>query len=148
MDYPKLKSSAKVAITKFFVLVAGIIMLAVLGPRAFGQELKNAPAVEGILPEPAPRVRVLGSYAAVWPTVAIPPEYPSLARQVRLQGKVLMKVRVGKDGVPKSMAVTPGSHPILVEAVKKAVWKFRWKPYLVNAKPIEFEVEVEVHFGL
>jgi TonB family protein len=54
------------------------------------------------------------------------PDYPVLARLSRIEGRVCVKIDIGKDGSITSAQVC-GGHPLLREAALKAVrtWKFR-----------------------
>jgi TonB family protein len=56
----------------------------------------------------------------------ISPNYPDLARKMRIQGVVKVEVIVRPNGTVKSMRVLGGS-PVLVEAAADAVkrWKFQ-----------------------
>jgi TonB family protein len=53
------------------------------------------------------------------------PEYPALARRMNLTGAVKVNLVIGADGSIKDVKVQ-GGHPLLVEAVQKALknWKY------------------------
>lgn len=57
------------------------------------------------------------------------PDYPSLARQMNITGKVKIEVTVAPDGHVKSTRPVGGS-PLLLDAATKAVksWKFESGP--------------------
>jgi TonB family protein len=57
------------------------------------------------------------------------PEYPALARQMNITGKVKIEVTVAPDGQVKATRSVGGS-PLLIEAATKAVksWKFETGP--------------------
>ena len=77
----------------------------------------------------------------------VPPEYPALARQARLQGVVLFQVTVGRDGRIAQMELIRG-HPLLVPAAREALAQWVYKPTLLNGMPAEIVTEVEVPFRL
>ncbi|HLW89053.1 MAG TPA: energy transducer TonB [Terriglobales bacterium] len=55
------------------------------------------------------------------------PEYPAVARQLNLHGKVKIEVRVSADGHVTSTNVL-GGHPTLAVAAEVAVKKWRFEP--------------------
>ncbi|HLV86156.1 MAG TPA: TonB family protein [Candidatus Sulfotelmatobacter sp.] len=77
----------------------------------------------------------------------VQPQYPPLARTAHVQGTVLLKARIDKDGNVESVELIRG-HPLLVAAAIDAVKKWRYKPFLKNGKPISVETEIEVNFRL
>ncbi len=73
---------------------------------------------------PPPRVRLLSS-VPLTPEVFVQPEYPLLARMARVEGAVSFKIEIDTNGGATNLTFESG-HPILREAVKKAVsaWRF------------------------
>lgn len=57
----------------------------------------------------------------------IVPEYPAIARQLNLHGKVRIEARVSTDGHVTSTDVI-GGHPTLASAAEDAVKKWRFEP--------------------
>jgi TonB family protein len=55
------------------------------------------------------------------------PGYPTLARNMGLQGTVRVDAVVSPDGSVKMVDVK-GGHPVLVQAAATAVRKWRWEP--------------------
>ena len=53
------------------------------------------------------------------------PEYPPIARSLRLAGTVKLKTIVAADGTPKSVVVT-GGPPIFCAAAVSAVRQWKW----------------------
>lgn len=88
-------------------LTFAAIFLCVLACRAFAQETP-APA--------APERKV---------TLRVEPQYPELARKMRLQGVVKVEAMVRPNGSVRATRVL-GGNPVLVEAAADAVrkWKF------------------------
>jgi len=70
------------------------------------------------------------------------PDYPELARAMRLEGSVKLRVTVTPNGTAKSVE-TIGGHPLLVQAAEQAVHKWTW----VRSKDESTEL-VEVRFHL
>jgi protein TonB len=77
----------------------------------------------------------------------VQPDYPEIARQVRVQGPVRLRAIIGKGGTIENLVVESG-HPMLVAAAIKAVRQWRYRPYLLNGEPVEVEAEITVNFVL
>jgi protein TonB len=77
----------------------------------------------------------------------IQPAYPPLARQARIQGKVLLQAEISKDGTIENLRLISG-HPMLAPAAIEAVKQWRYKPYMLNGEPVAVETQVEVNFTL
>ena len=77
----------------------------------------------------------------------VQPEYPPLAKQARIQGTVLLRAVIDREGKIENLQVL-GGHPLLVEAALKAVRQWRYRPYYLNGQAIEVETQITVHFTL
>ena len=77
----------------------------------------------------------------------VEPPYPAIARQIRLQGTVVLRAMIGSDGNIERIQVISG-HPILVQAARDAVSQWRYRPYFLNGMAIPVETEVTVKFNL
>lgn len=77
----------------------------------------------------------------------VQPEYPVLARQVRVQGTVVLRAIISREGAIEKVQVLSG-HPMLVQAAIEAVRQWRYRPYVLNGEPVEVETEVTVKFIL
>ena len=81
--------------------------------------------------------------ASARPIVSTPrPGYPDLARTMRLEGTVKLRVTVTPNGTARSVE-TVGGHPLLAKAAEQAVYKWTW----ARAKQESSEL-VEVSFHL
>ncbi len=80
-------------------------------------------------------------------TYRVQPSYPELARSQHIQGPVLLKVLVGKDGTVQQVQVMSGD-PKLATAAADAVVKWRFKQFVLNGQPAEFQTQVTVNFKL
>ncbi len=99
-------------------------------------------------PAPPPRVvRVGGSIIAPKLVKRVPPEYPALAAQARLQGLVIVEAQVDTQGVVRTVKVLRGA-PLFDEPALFAVRQWRYQPLLLNGQPTEFIVVVTVMFNL
>jgi protein TonB len=77
----------------------------------------------------------------------VEPRYPSLARQARIQGIVLLQATIGKDGSIENLHLLSG-HPMLAQAAVEAVRQWQYRPYVLNGEPVEVETQVTVNFVL
>jgi periplasmic protein TonB len=77
----------------------------------------------------------------------VQPDYPLLARHARVQGQVVLRAIISRDGTIENLQVLSG-HPMLVRAAVDAVRQWRYRPYLLNDEPVEVETEVKVNFIL
>lgn len=59
--------------------------------------------------------------------IRVPPEYPSIAKQMNLEGSVQLEATVGRDGSVKGVRVL-GGHPMLAEALTRAVMRWKFEP--------------------
>lgn len=55
------------------------------------------------------------------------PQYPTVARSMRLEGNVRADVLVGSNGKVKSVDVK-GGHPVLVQSAEDALRQWKWEP--------------------
>lgn len=80
-------------------------------------------------------------------TRPVRPEYPLLARQMKVQGAVVLQVLIGKDGVIQGLRVQSGP-AILADAAREAVRQWRFKPYVQDGQPVETQASVMVKFTI
>lgn len=75
------------------------------------------------------------------------PHYPVIARQIRLQGTVILRAVIGSDGAVRSVEVLSGP-ALLGEAAREAIEQWRYQPTLLNGTAVEVETLVTVIFTL
>jgi periplasmic protein TonB len=75
------------------------------------------------------------------------PQYPTIAREARIQGTVVLQATIGKDGAIQNLRVVSGP-PMLQQAALAAVRSWRYKPFLLNGSPVAVETTVNVVFKL
>lgn len=77
------------------------------------------------------------------------PPYPALARRLRLEGRVVLRVRVGVQGAPlETLVDTSSGYDILDQAAMVAVREWRFVPARQGIAAIEAWVQVPVSFRL
>jgi periplasmic protein TonB len=77
----------------------------------------------------------------------VQPAYPALARAARIQGAVVLQAVISKQGTIENLVVLSG-HPMLAPAALDAVRQWRYRPYILNAEPVEVETQITVNFSL
>jgi protein TonB len=95
----------------------------------------------------AQKVRVSSGVAQGLLVHQVTPQYPTLARQARIQGTVILQAVIGKDGTVQNLRVLSG-HPMLVQSAIDAVRQWRYKPYYLNGEPVEVDTQINVNFTL
>jgi TonB family protein len=75
------------------------------------------------------------------------PDYPLLARQMKVQGSVLMQALISRDGVIQDLQVLSGP-PILASAAQEAVKQWRFKPYYQEGAAVETQAHITVNFTI
>lgn len=101
-------------------------------------------ATSQVIPQ---RVRVSESVARSLIVKKVDPVYPPLARQARIQGSVILQVKINKSGDVENVQLFSG-HPMLAPAAIDAVRQWKYNPYLLNGEPVEVETRVTVNFTL
>jgi TonB family protein len=99
------------------------------------------------LPLNAMKVRVSSGVANAMLVKKVNPVYPQDAKDNRIQGAVVMKLTIGKDGGIKDLQLISG-HPALSPAAIETVKKWEFKPYLLQGEPVEVETSVTINFTL
>lgn len=77
----------------------------------------------------------------------VEPDYPVETIQEQIEGAVKLRVTIAKDGKVKQIEPM-GGPPALVGTSVAAVQQWRYKPTLVNGKPIEVQEVVKIVFRL
>jgi len=75
------------------------------------------------------------------------PRYPELARQVRLEGEVVVECVIDAQGLVREARVVRGPG-LLREPALAAVSRWRYAPTLLNGRPVAVRMSVSVRFEL
>jgi TonB family protein len=76
------------------------------------------------------------------------PIYPVRARQNRISGRVVIAVKIGRDGRIHSMKLVSAPDADLAIAALTAVRQWIYKPYLLNGEPVEVDTMITVNFDI
>src|SRR5437870_12844045 len=77
----------------------------------------------------------------------VQPVYPESARQNHVQGTVIMRAVITKDGRVAELRPVSGPKELIPAAVG-AVQQWRYKPYLLAGQPVEVSTQITVNFQL
>jgi protein TonB len=111
-----------------------------------GSVLSSTPVAVPKIATPQ-RVRVSSGVSTGLLVRKVPPTYPPLARQARIQGVVILQAQISKDGNIENLQLISG-HPMLAPAAIEAVKQWKYRPYLLNGEPVEVDTQVQVNFTL
>jgi TonB family protein len=127
-------------------LVALVVLFAGSGLEARpSQEQTSPPASQGTaLPQ---RIRVSQKVEEGLIAKKVQPQYPQEAREQHIQGTVVLKAQISKEGDVIQLELVSG-HPMLVPAAIEAVKQWKYKPFLLNGQPLLVETQITVNFTL
>jgi protein TonB len=123
--------------------------------------------ISDVIGDPGPGVEhsIMDDYVRPVPTIAVQPhprtsvimegnlihkvepQYPTIAKQLHIEGTVIVKAIISRDGVITHAEAERGQ-TLLAQAALAAVRQWRYRPYYLNHEPIEVETEITVNFVL
>src|ERR1700674_5443984 len=80
-------------------------------------------------------------------SVSVPPDYPLLARQMKVQGAVRLQALISREGTIQELQILSGPS-ILATAAREAVKQWHFKPYIQNGQPVETQARITVNFTI
>ena len=98
-------------------------------------------------PKPTGPVRVGGQIKEPRKLKNVPPVYPDVAKQARIQGVVVLEATIDPSGRVDNVRVLRGI-PMLNESAVDAVRKWTYSPTLLNGVPVPVIMTVTVNFTL
>jgi protein TonB len=73
--------------------------------------------------------------------------YPALARQIHHEGRVELRALISTTGTIESLEVISGD-PLLIQSALVAVREWRYRPTILNGRPIEVDTRITVIYTL
>jgi TonB family protein len=116
-----------------------------------GQRPAAAPAPSVAQPAPPPGpITVGGRVQAALLLQNTQPVYPPELKQQGVEGAVLIRATVSRDGVPVNAHVLNSDEvdPRFAQAALEAVSQWRYQPARLNEDPVETEISIDVEFRL
>ncbi len=98
-------------------------------------------------PPPPPPVTIRGGLVPGRLLQRVAPVYPADAKAAGIEGTVVLKGLIGKDGTLKDLHVISGPQELRQAAIDAAS-QWVYSPYLLNGKPVEVDTTVSVNFNL
>jgi periplasmic protein TonB len=123
-----------------------------LQPSAPPQSVTEAPVTGeaenagNVTSEAAERVQMSPDASSIV-TRPVTPNYPLLARQMKVQGSVILQALIGKDGIIQNLHVVSGPH-ILSSAAQDAVRQWHFRPHFEGAEAVETQAKITVNFTI
>src|SRR5580698_4435368 len=122
---------------------------------SLGASNPNNQAISGIISTPAAslphqaaqQLKVSQGVSQGLLIKSVPPVYPALARQMRVQGSVELLANIGKDGSITKVTAISGDG-VLARAAIDAVKQWKYKPYYLDDQPVEIQTQITVNFKL
>jgi TonB family protein len=75
----------------------------------------------------------------------VPPVYPTQAKAMRIEGKVVLDAMVAEDGTVRDVKVVQGP-AVLVSSALDAVKQWRYKPFMLDGKAVKSPMRITVDF--
>lgn len=112
-------------------------------------QLTPAPKGYGDSPRPfrVSRLHMTESVSGEHLLKKVEPEYPPEAKATRLEGDVIFRIIIGKNGKVREIHLRRGK-PILIEAAAKAVSEWQYETFILNGEAVEVESLATIQFRL
>jgi len=114
---------------KFAATVAALVMFAAFCPaQEEPKKVSKAEAMSAVLSK-------------------VQPEYPPVARQVRVQGTVELEALITESGAVEKVDIVSGN-ALLTGPSAATVKRWKFKPFLESGKPVKVIAPIELVFKL
>jgi len=94
--------------------------------------------------EPKKVTRTEGLNAA---TTKVQPEYPPIARQLKIEGPVELEAVVAESGAVEKVNIISGN-PVLTRPAADAVKKWKFAPFTADGKTVKALVPISMNFKM
>lgn len=101
-------------------------------------------AVSSAQDEPKKVTKTEGLNAA---TTKVQPEYPSMAKQLKIEGPVELEALVSESGAVEKVSIVSGN-PVLTRPAADAVKKWKFAPFTADGKTVKALVPVSMNFKM
>jgi TonB family protein len=109
-------------------------------PEALKDVVADVPAHTPVLAAPVPKTAVPAHLIR-----SVPAQYPSMARQLHVEGEVLLNVNVDPTGAVSNITVVSGP-PLLRAAATDCVKRWKYQPAMLGDKPVASTEIVKLDF--
>ena len=80
-------------------------------------------------------------------TSKVPPEYPPIAKQLKIEGPVELEALVTESGTVEKVNIVSGN-PVLTRPASDAVKKWKYAPFTTDGKAVKALVPVSMTFKM
>ena len=77
----------------------------------------------------------------------VEPVYPALPKQLHREGRVELHALISSTGTIESLEVISGD-PLFIQSALSAVREWRYRPTILNGRPIEVDTRITVIYTL
>jgi TonB family protein len=102
--------------------------------------------VAGSTPQPAPAIRVSTGVADGLKTHDVAPKYPMLARRNWIQGDLVLRAVIEKNGDLGGICIIQALGAGLDESAVTAVRQWKYRPYIFNGEPVDVVTAIKVRY--
>lgn len=136
----RLRGAARVAAIVAVGLLSGAAVVSMVATHVTVQAADTTAGKKGLVQVPA---RVMASRIVS----QVQPKYPDKAKKKRIQGTVVLNVKIGKDGTVEDLKVASGPKELRQSALV-AVRQWTYKPYLLDGNAVEVDTTISVIYTL
>lgn len=76
----------------------------------------------------------------------VPPEYPALAKQLKITGAVEIEVLIAENGSVETATPISGN-PVLTKPAAEALKKWKFKPFQQDGAPVKAQAALKITFS-
>jgi periplasmic protein TonB len=80
-------------------------------------------------------------------TAKVSPEYPAIAKQLKIEGAVELEAIVAENGTVEKVTIVSGN-PVLTRPAVEAVKKWKYAPFTSEGKTVKAAVPVSLSFKM
>jgi len=136
----RLRGAARVAAIVAVMVLSGAAVVSMVGTHLTVRAADTTAGKKG-------PVQVPSGVMASRIVSQVQPKYPEEAKKKRIQGTVVLNVKIGKDGTVEDLKVASGPKELRQSALV-AVRQWTYKPYLLNGNPVEVDSTISVIYTL
>jgi len=76
----------------------------------------------------------------------VQPEYPELARQLKINGTVELEVVIAESGAVDTVTPVSGN-PVLTKPAAESLKKWKFKPFVQDGSPVKAQAVIKIGFS-
>jgi TonB family protein len=116
------------------------------GVQTQGKPCEGAQANVSAAPQAAPAIKVSSGVAEGLKIHDVAPAYPMTARRYRIQGDLLLRAVIDKNGDLGGICIIQALGAGLDESAVNAVQQWKYRPYIFNGEPVEVITTIKVRY--